>query len=109
MSDIKHCPFCGNQDVQIGEPEPGKIAIDCPECECVGPFGFSIESAIELWNIPSMVEEAHVAERATLLKRLAEMQNAQVRPPAPTERGKRWNQANAKVSGAGPASAGLPG
>lgn len=52
---ILPCPFCGFADVQIGEPEPGRIAIDCPECACIGPFGNSTEEAAGLWNLPTVM------------------------------------------------------
>lgn len=51
--NIHPCPFCGFADVQIGEPEPDRIAIDCPECQAIGPFGGSTEEAAELWNLPT--------------------------------------------------------
>jgi Lar family restriction alleviation protein len=73
MSDliIKPCPFCGYADVEICEVEPGRIAIDCPECETIGPFADTPEDAAELWNIPALLAEAHAAERTTLLRRLS--------------------------------------
>jgi len=51
---ILPCPFCGHHDVEICEVEPGRIAIDCPECECIGPFADSVEQAAELWNAPHL-------------------------------------------------------
>lgn len=53
MVTILPCPFCGFTDVQIGEPEPGRIAIDCPECQAIGPFGSSPDEAADLWNLPT--------------------------------------------------------
>lgn len=50
---IEPCPFCGFTDVQIGEPEPGRIAIDCPECQAIGPYAGSTDEAAELWNAPT--------------------------------------------------------
>jgi Lar family restriction alleviation protein len=73
MSDliIKPCPFCGHEDVEICEVEPGTIAIDCPECQAIGPFGDTVEAAIDMWNIPALVAEAHEVERTALRKRLS--------------------------------------
>ncbi len=101
MSDliIKPCPFCGHEDVEICEVEPGTIAIDCPECQAIGPFADTVEAAIDLWNVPALVAEAHVAERTTLLhrlsiiteqcqsveKRLGEMQNVELTGVPPTD------------------------
>lgn len=68
---IKPCPFCSHVDVEICEVEPGRIAIDCPECECIGPFADTVEEAVDLWNVPTLVAEAFDAERTTLLRRLS--------------------------------------
>ncbi len=52
MTTIMPCPFCRHDDVEICEVEPGRIAIDCPECECIGPFADSVDEAIAKWNAP---------------------------------------------------------
>ena len=49
---IKNCPFCDNDQVEIGEIEPGRYAVDCPECQCIGPFGDDMIEAIDKWNVP---------------------------------------------------------
>ena len=49
---IRNCPFCDHDDVEINEIEPGRYAIDCPECECIGPFADDVDTAIRLWNSP---------------------------------------------------------
>lgn len=54
MIEILPCPFCGYRDVEICEVEPGRIAIDCPDCECIGPFADSVEEAAKLWNAPQL-------------------------------------------------------
>lgn len=55
--EVKPCPFCGFKDVEIGEVDLGCYAVDCPECECIGPIVrtsdgdlIGMESAIEEWN-----------------------------------------------------------
>jgi Lar family restriction alleviation protein len=48
--EIKPCPFCGHADVELGEPEPNRFAVDCPECGCVGPIINELHSAIDKWN-----------------------------------------------------------
>lgn len=50
--NIMPCPFCDYTDVEFCEVEPGRFAIDCPECECIGPFADDIETAIQRWNAP---------------------------------------------------------
>lgn len=49
---ILPCPFCDYADVEICEVEPGRVAIDCPDCECIGPFADSVEEAAAKWNRP---------------------------------------------------------
>lgn len=48
--DILNCPFCGNDQVEIGEPEPEHFAVDCPECGAVGPQEKTPLMAIAAWN-----------------------------------------------------------
>lgn len=57
MSEISNCPFCGHEDVELDEIEPGRYAVTCPECECIGPFSelglehaAAVESAIYKFN-----------------------------------------------------------
>lgn len=50
---IHPCPFCGYDDVSITEVEPGRIAIDCDNCQCIGPFADTVEEASALWNKPT--------------------------------------------------------
>jgi len=47
---IDRCPFCGFDDVQIGEVRPGEFSVDCPECEAMGPVKPSEMEAISYWN-----------------------------------------------------------
>lgn len=53
MSMINPCPFCSHDDVQVAEPATGRYAIDCPECECVGPIKDDALDAIRAWNSAS--------------------------------------------------------
>lgn len=63
MSEMaKPCPFCGHDDIEINEIEPGRCAIDCPECECIGPFSDSVKGAIEAWNKPVGQRDELLAE-----------------------------------------------
>jgi hypothetical protein len=52
MTEIRNCPFCDHTDVEIGEITPGQIAVDCPECGCIGPYGDTVDEAIRRWNAP---------------------------------------------------------
>lgn len=47
---VQPCPFCGWHDVEIDEIEPGRFAVDCPECEAIGPFADTQLDAIDAWN-----------------------------------------------------------
>jgi len=51
---ILPCPFCGFDDVEIGEVDLGCFAVDFPDCRCIGPIvsdeDGGIEAAIEEWN-----------------------------------------------------------
>ena len=47
---VMPCPFCGHDDVEFSEVEPGTYAVDCPECQCIGPFADSTAGAAEKWN-----------------------------------------------------------
>lgn len=56
MTTIFPCPFCDHDDVEINEIEPGRFAIDCPECECIGPFADTVWLAIDRWNRPHSMD-----------------------------------------------------
>lgn len=47
---IDRCPFCGFDDVRIGDVRPGEFSVDCPECEAMGPIKPSEMEAISYWN-----------------------------------------------------------
>jgi hypothetical protein len=58
---INPCPFCDHVDVEWCEPELGTYAIDCPECQCIGPFADSPEVAAEKWNKSGQQERTRAA------------------------------------------------
>lgn len=48
---VKPCPFCGQDDVEIDEIDLRCFAVCCPDCECIGPVvKTTVEDAIEMWN-----------------------------------------------------------
>lgn len=51
MTTVMPCPFCEYDDVYISEIEPGRLAVDCPNCESIGPFADTVEDAARLWNV----------------------------------------------------------
>jgi len=51
MTTINPCPFCNHDDVELDEVRPGEYAVDCPECECIGPIQSEIMEAIKFWNM----------------------------------------------------------
>jgi hypothetical protein len=50
--EIHACPFCDHDDVEVDEVSPGRYAICCPECGCVGPVCDDVSAAVEAWNRP---------------------------------------------------------
>lgn len=51
--EIKNCPFCGHEDVEIDEISPSEFSITCPECRTIGPASGDVMGAIAAWNFPS--------------------------------------------------------
>jgi Lar family restriction alleviation protein len=55
-TEIKPCPFCGDNDPSIDEVDSGVHAVVCNDCGCVGPITPYVEAhqtaeeAIERWN-----------------------------------------------------------
>ncbi len=47
---IHNCPFCGHEDVEIGEVAISEYAVDCQECRAIGPICGDIMGAIDAWN-----------------------------------------------------------
>jgi hypothetical protein len=54
MITVNPCPFCGHDDVEFSEVEPGTYAVDCPECQCIGPFADTTDEARLKWNKPGV-------------------------------------------------------
>lgn len=50
MITVNSCPFCGDDQVEIDEVRPGEYAVDCLECEAIGPIKPEIMEAIKAWN-----------------------------------------------------------
>jgi Lar family restriction alleviation protein len=49
--EVKSCPFCGEDDVQIDETSPSCYQVVCPECEAIGPVSeVNPQAAILAWN-----------------------------------------------------------
>lgn len=61
MNAVNPCPFCNHADVEYSEVEPGTYAVDCPECQCIGPFADSTEEAAKLWNKAGQQERTRAA------------------------------------------------
>ncbi len=83
---ILPCPFCEFVDVEICEVEPGRIAIDCPECECIGPFADSVEGAAAMWNKPTVERRADQRRMATVTELLQRYEVVEIRGRALAQR-----------------------
>lgn len=38
MITVDICPFCGHHDIEITEAGSYEYAVDCPECQHIGPL-----------------------------------------------------------------------
>lgn len=47
---VNPCPFCGHDDVEIGEVSISEYAVDCPECRAIGPICGTVMESITRWN-----------------------------------------------------------
>ena len=45
LSQLDPCPFCGSTMILIVG-----LSVRCHHCSAEGPFGYSVEQAIILWN-----------------------------------------------------------
>jgi hypothetical protein len=55
--EIKSCPFCGFEDVELDEVDIGCFCVCCPSCSTIGPLSkVSIEDAIKHWNNRSDID-----------------------------------------------------
>jgi len=51
MTLIVHdCPFCNASNVEIDERAPEEFAVECCECNALGPTTGDVMSAIAAWN-----------------------------------------------------------
>ena len=61
--DIKRCPFCGSNDVDLFETQSGSYC-GCSECGAYGPDAALGRDAVRMWNVPvSVIEDLHVRLR----------------------------------------------
>ena len=56
MSEIKPCPFCGNENVEANDRRI-YAQVTCGRCDAAGPCCNDLEEAIERWNHAPRVEE----------------------------------------------------
>ncbi len=72
MITVNNCPFCGDENVEIDEIRSGEYAVDCQECESIGPIRADIMTAIEDWNRApqSIVNRDLLAAAKDLIKRI---------------------------------------
>ena len=53
MSELKPCPFCGVDDVSLGEGSGGNdgtVFVECERCGITGPWKHTKAEAIDAWN-----------------------------------------------------------
>lgn len=56
MAELKSCPFCGGEDLQVINVYGEDYYVDCLTCTACGPSGDTYEEAIEAWNRRTKVE-----------------------------------------------------
>lgn len=51
MTDLLPCPFCGGvAEVGFCKASDGTVAVECPECQALGPFRRVEAAAAHEWN-----------------------------------------------------------
>lgn len=50
MSELKPCPFCGNDEIQRYNYEPNKWRVTCRDCRNTTKDWPTLDEAIESWN-----------------------------------------------------------
>lgn len=54
MIDLKPCPFCGGDDLELAQEDMGPdgwtFVIECHDCFARGPDGWRRKEAEEAWN-----------------------------------------------------------
>ena len=59
MKQIKPCPFCGSEKVNVGT-HGNNLYVCCYGCNSCGPYGISREEAILLWNAAPRKEDVEM-------------------------------------------------
>lgn len=67
MNELRPCPFCARQDIQLYElPNDGNWqrnwSIACNDCLCEGPVGITEQEAIDGWNKRKVIIRDKVCE-----------------------------------------------
>ena len=61
MKQIKPCPFCGSEKVNVGT-HGNNLYVCCYGCNSCGPYGISEEEAIKLWNAAPRKEDVEMGK-----------------------------------------------
>lgn len=57
MNELKPCPFCGTQKVNIRRINTGGYICYCTSCESEGGFKLDQNAAVEHWNTRAVLDE----------------------------------------------------
>lgn len=69
--EIKPCPFCGSEKVNVGTHGNNLYAC-CYSCNSCGPYGISKEEAIERWNSAPRKEDVEMEKNCGNCKHISE-------------------------------------